>query len=283
MAVASKLAIPSVSSIHTAVLLHLRVAMSPKKTLRLKENGENRVVHQNGMGGGTVASNVGTFLEVFRACIFKKLKNEVTSVAVCMFIAVNWKEKKRVETERGSELVGVDVDANGDEEDGDEAEVDDGVNSDGGSARLHAAKLHHPVSTRDLEQKTRRQQHEQHQRYQDWAPRRAQSGNPFSNSTPDLTQSTRKAEQRRQREDEKRRGRGWERRVTGVDSETDGQNENGEDNKEKEGVNEHSFPIGLEAPKFHEPGVPRRLKDEPGRKQYEQNQPNQYRCPIQHC
>lgn len=63
-------------------------------------------------------------------------------------------KKKRVETERGSELVGVDVDANGDEEDGDEAEVDDGVNSDGGSARLHAAKLHHPVSTRDLEQKT---------------------------------------------------------------------------------------------------------------------------------
>lgn len=42
----------------------------------------------------------------------------------------------------------------------------------------------------------------------------------------------------------------------GVDVDTHSQNENGEGNKEKQGVDKHSFPICLEASKLEVPGVP---------------------------
>ncbi|RWW43809.1 hypothetical protein BHE74_00050505, partial [Ensete ventricosum] len=54
---------------------------------------------------------------------------------------------------------GVDVDADGDEEDGEESEVEDGVDEDGEAARLHVAELHHPPPGRQLEQ-----QHRHHHR-----------------------------------------------------------------------------------------------------------------------
>ncbi|RRT43099.1 hypothetical protein B296_00043106 [Ensete ventricosum] len=50
---------------------------------------------------------------------------------------------------------GVDVDADGDEEDGEESEVEDGVDEDGEAARLHVAELHHPPPGRQLEQQHR--------------------------------------------------------------------------------------------------------------------------------
>lgn len=54
-------------------------------------------------------------------------------------------------------------------------------------------------------------------------------------------------------------------RLAGVDVEAHSQNENGEGNKEEEGVDEHSFPIGLEASELDVVGVTGHLKDEPRR------------------
>lgn len=51
----------------------------------------------------------------------------------------------------GLSLPGVDVDADGDEEEGDESEVDDGVDENGGAARVEVAELHYPPAPRDLE------------------------------------------------------------------------------------------------------------------------------------
>ncbi|RRT82711.1 hypothetical protein B296_00004595 [Ensete ventricosum] len=63
-------------------------------------------------------------------------------------------------------LAGVDVDADGDEEDGDEGEVDDGVDEYGDAAGVEVGELHHPPALPwYLEQQPRRQQHEQHHRY----------------------------------------------------------------------------------------------------------------------
>ncbi|KAI4383620.1 hypothetical protein MLD38_009432 [Melastoma candidum] len=69
--------------------------------------------------------------------------------------------------ERGGEgsSAGVDVNADGHEEDGDEAEEYDGVDEDGEAAGAHAAELHHAMVPRDLEQQPRGQQHEQHHSY----------------------------------------------------------------------------------------------------------------------
>lgn len=55
------------------------------------------------------------------------------------------------------QLTSVNVDADGDEEDGNETEVDDRVNQNRGAARVHTPELHHPVSSRNLKQKPRRQ------------------------------------------------------------------------------------------------------------------------------
>lgn len=53
--------------------------------------------------------------------------------------------------------------------------------------------------------------------------------------------------------------------LAGVDVETHSQNENGEGNKEEEGVDEHGFPIGLEASELEVVGVTGYLKQEPWR------------------
>lgn len=53
------------------------------------------------------------------------------------------------------ELAGVDVNADGNEEDGDEAEVDDGVNQNGGSTGLHVPKLRDSSPAWYLEEKAR--------------------------------------------------------------------------------------------------------------------------------
>ena len=60
---------------------------------------------------------------------------------------------------------GVDVDANGDEEDGDKAEVDNGMDEDRDAACLHVPEIHHTVVSRQLEQQPWRQQHKQYNRY----------------------------------------------------------------------------------------------------------------------
>ncbi|KAK3020559.1 hypothetical protein RJ639_046909 [Escallonia herrerae] len=62
-------------------------------------------------------------------------------------------------------LSGIDVDADGNEEDGDEAKVDDGVDKDRNPARLHITELHHSPLPRNLIQQPWRQQHEQHHRH----------------------------------------------------------------------------------------------------------------------
>lgn len=67
-------------------------------------------------------------------------------------------------------LTSVNMDANGDEKDGDEAEVDDGMDQNRRPACMHASELHHPVFSRNLKQQPRRQQHEQHHRYQHRSP-----------------------------------------------------------------------------------------------------------------
>ncbi|WOK97441.1 hypothetical protein Cni_G06149 [Canna indica] len=79
------------------------------------------------------------------------------------YICIIWKRKRQDKTVNAS--AGVDVDANGDEEDGDETEEDDGVDEYGDAAGLEVAELHHPVPPRQLKQQPRRQQHEQHHRY----------------------------------------------------------------------------------------------------------------------
>lgn len=61
---------------------------------------------------------------------------------------------------------GVDVNANGDEEDGNETKEDDGVNHNGGDACVHVTELNHSIPTRYLKQQPRRQHHEQYHRYQ---------------------------------------------------------------------------------------------------------------------
>lgn len=59
--------------------------------------------------------------------------------------AVPWKN-------RGGWLTGVDVDADGEDENGSEGEEDDGVNEDREATGLEAAELHQPAVARDLEQ-----------------------------------------------------------------------------------------------------------------------------------
>lgn len=50
---------------------------------------------------------------------------------------------------------GVDVHADGDDDDGEYAEVEDGVDEDGEAAGAHVAQLHHPRPRRQLEQEPR--------------------------------------------------------------------------------------------------------------------------------
>ncbi|WOK96629.1 hypothetical protein Cni_G05336 [Canna indica] len=67
-------------------------------------------------------------------------------------------------------LAGVDVDADREDEDGGEGEEDDGVDEDGDAAGLQRAELHQLPLAGDLEQQPRRQQHEEHHRYEHRPP-----------------------------------------------------------------------------------------------------------------
>lgn len=69
-----------------------------------------------------------------------------------------------------SNLVCVDVNADGNEKDGDDAKINDGMNQNGEAACMHVSKLHHSTSSRQLKQQPRRQQHKQQHRYQHWSP-----------------------------------------------------------------------------------------------------------------
>lgn len=70
----------------------------------------------------------------------------------------------------GRSLVGMDVDADGNEKDGDDAKINDGMNQNREAACMHVPKLHHSASSRQLKQQPWRQQHKQHHRYQHWSP-----------------------------------------------------------------------------------------------------------------
>lgn len=74
-----------------------------------------------------------------------------------------WRWKKEA-------LVGMDVNADGNEKDGDDTKIYDGMNQNREAACMHVSKLHHSTSSRQLKQKPRRQQHKQHHRYQHWSP-----------------------------------------------------------------------------------------------------------------
>lgn len=79
------------------------------------------------------------------------------------------------------------MDADGDEEDGDEGEVEDGVYEYGETTRLEVAERHHPpVPRRQLEQKPRREQHEQHHRDHHRPPIRHPNYSPTDESLPKL-------------------------------------------------------------------------------------------------
>lgn len=62
------------------------------------------------------------------------------------------------------------MNANGEEEDGNETEVDDGVDQDGGAAGLEVAKFDHPILAGDLEDEARREQDEEDDCHEHWAP-----------------------------------------------------------------------------------------------------------------
>ena len=64
----------------------------------------------------------------------------------------------------------MDLDADGDEDDGVEGEEEEGVDEDGDDAGLELAELDQPALAWYLEQKPRRQQDEQHPRYQHRTP-----------------------------------------------------------------------------------------------------------------
>ena len=75
---------------------------------------------------------------------------------------------------------GVDVHADGDDDDGEYAEVEDGVDEDGEAAGAHVAQLHHPRPRRQLEQEPRWQKDEQHPRRDDRSPvGRRRHGHPL--------------------------------------------------------------------------------------------------------
>lgn len=57
---------------------------------------------------------------------------------------------------------GVDVEAEGEDDDGEEGEEEEGVEEDGLAVGPHAPELRTSIRPRDLEDQSRRQQHEQH-------------------------------------------------------------------------------------------------------------------------
>jgi hypothetical protein len=90
----------------------------------------------------------------------------------CIYTAIHMqlrlpRRNKERESGRGAK---VDLDADGDEEDGVEGEEEDGVDEDGDDAGLELAELDQPALAWYLEQKPRRQQDEQHPRYQHRTP-----------------------------------------------------------------------------------------------------------------
>ena len=71
---------------------------------------------------------------------------------------------------RWLKLAKVHMNTNGEQEDGNEGKVDDGMDKYGDTTRLKVTELDEPVLPRHLEEKTRRQEYEEQQRYEHRSP-----------------------------------------------------------------------------------------------------------------
>ncbi|KAK8703078.1 hypothetical protein V6N13_021408 [Hibiscus sabdariffa] len=68
-----------------------------------------------------------------------------------------------------------------------------------------------------------------------------------------------------------------------VNADTDGQNEDSEEDKEDESVDNNGFDIGLKVTELESSVVPRKLEEEAGGEQDEEQQPYNNGRPILHC
>ncbi|KAA0056546.1 hypothetical protein E5676_scaffold1154G00140 [Cucumis melo var. makuwa] len=76
-----------------------------------------------------------------------------------------------------------------------------------------------------------------------------------------------------------------EEEVTGsasVDVDMESENENSIEDEEDESVYSNSFSVGLHAPELKLTIIPGKLKQKPGRKQYEEYNSDDHGCPIRH-